>query len=165
MSQFVTYSTLIVLCLSLGSVTIISGQRQIIDAQILDEGGDQQYPSEEARERIRNEIVNSAISAITGHQLHTCNGTPGWRRVAFINMTDTSYNCPTGLNLTSYSKRTSGASHTTMGGCSPTTFSVGSLPYSRVCGRIRGYQFGGTDAFWAYGEPRPLLTIFSRPRE
>ena len=33
------YSTLIVLCLSLGSVTIISGQRQIIDAQILDEGG------------------------------------------------------------------------------------------------------------------------------
>ena len=38
-----------------------------------------------------------------------------------------------------------------MGGCSSTTFSVGNLPYSRVCGRIRGYQFGGTDAFWAYG--------------
>ena len=69
------------------------------------------------------------------------------RHVAFINMTDTSYNCPTGLNLTSYSKRTCGRSHTTQGGCSSTTFSIGGLPYSRVCGRIRGYQFGGTGAF------------------
>ena len=150
MSRFVTYSTLVVLsCLSL---TIISGQRQIIDAQILDEGGDQQCPSAEARERTRNELVNSAISAITGHQLHTCNGTPGWRRVAFINMTDTSYNCPTGLNLTSYSKRTCGRSLTTEGECSSTTFSVGGLQYSRVCGRIRGYQFGGPDAFYRHTE-------------
>ena len=52
------YSTLIVLCLSLGSITIISGQRQMIDAQILDEGGDQQCPSAEARERTRNELVS-----------------------------------------------------------------------------------------------------------
>ena len=80
---------------------------------------------------------------------YICNGTPGWRRVAFINMTDTSYNCPTGLNLTSYSKRTCGRSHTGSG-CSSTTFSVGGLPYSRVCGRIRGYQFGGTSAFYIY---------------
>ena len=65
-------------------------------------------------------------------------------------MTDTSYNCPTGLNLTSYSKRTCGASHTTMRECSSTTFSIGGLPYSHVCGRIRGYQFGGGRAFWGY---------------
>ena len=65
-------------------------------------------------------------------------------------MTDTSYSCPTGLNLTSYSKRTCGRSHTTLGGCSSTTFSVGGLPYSRVCGRTRAYQFGGTDAFAYY---------------
>ena len=69
-----------------------------------------------------------------------------------INMTDTSYNCPTGLGLTSYSKRTCGLSHATVagGGCSSTTFSVGGLPYSRVCGRIRGYQFGSPGAFWGY---------------
>ena len=109
MSLFGTYSTLMVLCLSLGSVIIISGQRHMIDTQILDGGDDGQCPSAEEMERARNElhqIANSIISATTGHQLHTCNGTPGWRRVAFINMTDTSYNCPTGLNLTSYSKRT-----------------------------------------------------------
>ena len=82
--------------------------------------------------------------------MYTCSGTPGWRRVAFINMTDTSYNCPTGLNLTSYSKRTCGRAYTTQGECSSTTLSVGGLPYSHVCGRIRGYQFGGPDAFWGY---------------
>ena len=35
-------------------------------------------------------------------------------------------------------------------GCSSTTFSVGGLPYSHVCGRIRGYQFGATGAFRGY---------------
>ena len=91
----------------------------------------------------------STMSTITGIcDCNTCNGTQGWRRVAFINMTDTSYNCPTGLNLTSYSKRTCGASHATWGGCSSTRFGVEGLPYSRVCGRIRGYQVGSTNAFF-----------------
>ena len=95
----------------------------------------------EERKRARNEIHRTISSVITS--INICNGTPGWRRITFINMTDTSYNCPTGLNLTSYSKRTCGRSHTNSG-CSSTTFSVGGLPYSRVCGRIRGYQFGAT---------------------
>ena len=99
-------------------------------------GDDGQCPSVE---RARNEIRENVISSF-------CRG-PEWKRVAFIDMTDISYDCPTGLNLTSHSKRTCGASHTTRGGCSSTAFSVGGLPYSRVCGRIRGYQFGVTGAF------------------
>ena len=147
MSQFVTSLVLVVLsCLSPGPglVIIISGQGQEIDIKMLNRGDNQQCASVGEIERARNEIhqiVNSTILATI------CNGTPGWRRVAFINMTDTSYNCPPGLNLTSYSKRTCGRSHTTLGGCSSTTFSVGGLSYSRVCGRIRGYQFGATSAF------------------
>ena len=161
MIRFVAYLILVVLsCLSQapgpGSVIIISGQGQEMDInlKVLDRGGDQVCALAEEKERAISEIrqiVDSEILAtIATGQLHTCNGTPGWRRVAFINMTDTSYNCPTGLNLTSYSKRTCGRSHTTYGGCSSTTFSVGGLPYSRVCGRIRGYQFGSTSALWAY---------------
>ena len=42
----------------------------------------------------------------------------------------------------------SGRSHTTAYGCSSTTFSVRGLPYSQVCGRIRGYQLGATSAFY-----------------
>ena len=93
----------------------------------------------------------TTMSPTTGTYTHTyiCNSTPGWRRIAFINMTDTSYNCPTGLELKSLSKRTCGRS-IRRAGCSSTTFSVGGLPYSRVCGRIRAYQFGGAAAFYYY---------------
>ena len=137
----------LVLCLSLGSVIIASGQGRMTDIKVLKRGSDWQCASMEERERTINEVHQIANSAIASS---ICNGTPGWRRVAFINMTDTSYNCPTGLNLTSYSKRTCGRSHTTRGGCSSTIFVVGGLPYSGVCGRIRAYQFGSTDAFLQY---------------
>ena len=138
---------LLVLCLSPGLVIITSGQGRMTDIKVLKSGNDWQCASVEEGERIRNEVRQVANSAIASS---ICNGTPGWRRVAFINMTDTSYNCPTGLNLTSYSKRTCGRSHTTRGGCSSTIFGVGGLPYSSVCGRIRAYQFGSTDAFLQY---------------
>ena len=165
-----------------GLVSIASGQVQTTDAIRTLRGGDVgQCPSMEERERTRSEIsqivasvianmtttttparsttidmptdsvtTETTTSTMTG--TYTCNGTPGWRRVAFVNMADTSYNCPIGLNLTSYSKRTCGQSLTTYGGCSSTTFSVGGLPYSRVCGRIRGYQFGATSAFYTSGQ-------------
>ena len=150
MNWTVVYLIISVFSLSApGSVIrIASGQIVIAGAKVLDGSDDGQCPSVEEGERARNEIDQAVGSVTVGE--YSCNGTPGWRRVAFINMTDTSYNCPTGLNLTSYSKRTCGRSHTTIGGCSSTTFSVGGLPYSRVCGRIRGYQFGGAIAFWAY---------------
>ena len=122
----------------------VDSQMEMTDIKVLERGDDWQCASIEERERARNEIniiSNQVIANVTG-----CNGTSGWKRVAFINMTDTSYNCPTGLSFTSYSKRTCGRSHTTAG-CSSTTFSVGGLPYSQVCGRIRGYQFGATSGF------------------
>ena len=134
-------------CLSPISECAASGKEHVTNVMVL-QGG--QCPSEEERERLRNkihQITNSVIASMT-IGLHSCNGSPGWRRVAFINMTNTSHSCPTGLNLTSYSKRTCGRSHTTHGGCSSTTFNVGGLPYSSVCGRIRGYQFGATSAFY-----------------
>ena len=137
------------------------------EVKMLERGDDWQCPSMEERERARNEIhqtvalviasttnmssttTSTSTTAPTMAGTYTCNGMPGWRRVAFINMTDTSYNCPTGLSLTSYSKRTCGRSHTNSG-CSSTTFSVGGLSYSHVCGRIRGYQFGANGAFYHY---------------
>ena len=131
-------------------------------------GDNGECSSMEEKERAKNEIrqiIDSVIANTTSAptmstmiHTHTCNGTPGWRRVAFINMTDTSYNCPTWLNLTSYSKRTYGRSHTTRQECSSTTFSVGGLPYSRVCGRIRGYQFGEANAFSGLGIDSSYVT-------
>ena len=158
---YITFCLVLSAVLCSEPVTIIAieighDQAQMTDVKLLERGDNWQCPSVEKREKARNEIhetANSVILAITGH-IYTCgDGTPGWRRVAFINMSDTSYNCPPGLGLKSYnSKRACGRSHTTRTGCSSTTFSVGGLPYSRVCGRIRGYQFGSTGAFSSYAE-------------
>ena len=78
-------------------------------------------------------------------------GGPGWRRVVFLNMTDPSHVCPSGLRLTSYSRRTCGrATPNTYNSCWSTTFSVGGSQYSRVCGRARAYRKGQNWAFWGY---------------
>ena len=145
MSLTIAFLMFSVLCLfTASSVIIASGLVQVTDVKVLERADDWQCPSMEERERARNEIHQIIDSVIASS---ICNGTPGWRHVAFINMTDTSYNCPTGLNLTSYSKRTCGRLRTINVGCSSTTFSVGGLQYSQVCGRIRGYQFGATGGF------------------
>ena len=150
------------LCLSVGSFIVASSEGYEVPSETINakvyvlSGCDSQCPTMEEREKVLGEIHQDVYQAIASTlQLlnYTCNGTPGWRRVAFINMTDTSYNCPTGLNLTQSPKRTCASQYRpfAVGGCTSTTFSIGDLhiPYSRVCGRIRGYQFGVTDAFYS----------------
>ena len=78
-----------------------------------------------------------------------CGGS-GWRRVTFINMTDPTQNCPQGLNLTPYSKRSCGRAGTGGRHCSSVTFIVGAPQYSQVCGRARAYQFAKSYAFYGY---------------
>ena len=146
------FRTIVVLCL-LSSIVLTARGQQGIEIKELPTSVGGQCTSVEERERARNEIhqlVNEAVYELVSSSTHTSCGTPGWKHIAFINMTDTSYSCPTGLNLTSYSKRTCGRSHLGYDGCSSTTFDVGGLPYSQVCGRIKGYQFGLTLAFYQF---------------
>ena len=141
--------TVVVFCM-LSSIVLATRGQQGLEIKVLPTSIGGQCPSVEERERVRNEIgqlVNKTVYDIAASYSHTCNGAPGWKRIAFINMTDTSYSCPTGLKLTSYSKRTCGASHSYTRRCSSTMFNYEGLPYSQVCGRIKGYQYGETDAF------------------
>ena len=140
----------LICCLSLGPATTVSGQEEKVDMKVI-QGGGGQCPSYEERERARNEIHQTVDNVISSYVSDVCgDSATGWRRVAFINMTDTSHSCTPGLKLTTYSKRTCGRTHTGRNNCSSTTFSVGGLPYSQVCGRIRGYQYGVLVAFFSY---------------
>ena len=76
----------------------------------LDEQG--QCPSLQERERMIAEISAEMREILSG-AVSSCNGSPGWRRVGFVNMTDPSQDCPPGLNLTSHSIRSCGSSHHT----------------------------------------------------
>ena len=77
-------------------------------------------------------------------------GGPGWRRVAFLNMTDPKQNCPQGLNLTDYSIRSCGRGHTGYIDCSSVTFPVDGPQYSQVCGRAIAHRWGRIYAFYGY---------------
>ena len=65
-------------------------------------------------------------------------------------MTDNSTTCPSGWQLTGYSKRTCGRVSTGSNSCDSATFPVSGGEYTRVCGRIKAYQWGGTLAFRNY---------------
>ena len=75
-----------------------------------------------------------------------CNSTGGWMRVAFINMTDPNQQCTDGLRLITSPKRTCGRS-TPAVGCASVVYKTFGHEYSRVCGRIRAYQFGQPEGF------------------
>ena len=65
-------------------------------------------------------------------------------------MMDPTTSCPSGWQLTGYSKRTCGRASDGFLTCDSVTFPVSGGEYSRVCGRIKGYQWGGNEAFLSY---------------
>ena len=73
------------------------------------------------------------------------NVTGGWVRVANLNMTDPNQQCPGNLQL-SYTSPIRLCGRRT-GGCDSVRFTTYGVQYQRVCGRVRGYQFGSPDAF------------------
>ena len=104
-----------------------------------------------------NETMNRISEDVEEHDNHTttqlmklfvCGGI-GWRRVVHLDITDNNTTCPSGWQLTSYSKRTCGKVSTGFLTCDSVTFPVGG-GYTRVCGRIIAYQYGHIDAFEAY---------------
>ena len=76
-----------------------------------------------------------------------CGGEGGWTRVTYINMTQGGATCPVGLNQRSFNKSYCGS--TGPPGCNGTMFPT-LVEYSRVCGRVRGYQYSTPLAFLSY---------------
>ena len=74
--------------------------------------------------------------------------TGGWMRVGFLDMTNSSHQCPSGLMERNDSPniRTC-VRNETLGGCTSVELSTANIQYSDVCGRITAYQVGSTDDF------------------
>ena len=83
----------------------------------------------------------------------------GWSRVAYLNMTDPTHQCPPAWREITTPVRTCGRTNETvphpnqpgnLGGCSSASFSTYNISFSHICGRIIGYQLGSPEAFSAY---------------
>jgi len=75
-------------------------------------------------------------------------GSKGWTRIAYVDMYKTLQSCPGNFSLITSPIRTCGG--LTTPGCASAIFSTYGISYSKVCGRMRGYQVGTTDAFGPY---------------
>ena len=122
----------------------------ISDVQCMDTQQSVQDNLTHQLETIKDYIENLAV--------HSCGGTGGWRRVINLDMTDPSSNCPSGWTSTGLSGSTCGRISTGSRTCDSATFPVSGGEYSRVCGRIRAYQWGASVAFYNYVR-RPVTTI------
>ena len=85
-----------------------------------------------------------------------CGYTGEWVRVAYLNMTNSSHRCPSGLTEKSAPRRCYRYSR----GCVSVTYPSHGIQYQRVCGRITGYQKGTTDAFYNYYSADTPITSY-----
>ncbi len=119
--------------------------------------------SNEQSQLVREEITQDTHTILQDQVLPTldgyCGGTLGWHRVAFLNMTDTSQQCPDSWQLITSPKRTCGRGTTTAKSCDSVTFSTNNMEYNQVCGRAIGYQLGSPESFRGYhtGTDSPTL--------
>ena len=140
--------------------------------------------TQELRESIHQDIVvllNQTSGKSVGQRPCGCGG-PGWRRVAYLNMSDTTQTCPGNWSLITTPKR-SCARPSDAGDRTCYSAFFQSSSYSQVCGRIIGYQVGQPQAFvlenrgsqqpiggpyvdgvsLTYGNPRQHIWTFAVP--
>ena len=123
--------------------------------QVLQVAGNQTCPSEEQEEIVRNEIDNVTLSILRQSLTHilqhySCGGSTGWRRVAYLNMSDPFQQCPSVWQEITTPHRVCGR-NSTAGSCEGINYTTGSEQYDQVCGRIIGYQISTPNAFGGSG--------------
>ena len=92
---------------------------------------------------ISQQIVNLQTQV---SDLHPC-GLGEWYRVAYLNMSDPTQQCPSAWReYDTGGVRACGRPSTSGGSCPATTYSI-NFQYRRVCGRVVGYQYGSPDGF------------------
>ena len=134
--------------------------------------GEQCPATQNLRESIKQDLcslINSTVLPALGrtqNQTQTVNttgracgcGGPGWRRVAFLNMSDPAVSCPSAWELTASPRSCGRPSSAGSQSCFSAVFPAQNIQYDQVCGRIIGYQYGQPEAFVAgnIGNPQTI---------
>ena len=118
-------------------------------------------PAQEAIKEQRNLTKSSIIRILNSryYQLPcACGGSGEWSRIAYLDMNDTTQQCPSNWMLITNPVRECGRRTTS---CNSAFFPVNGRTYSHVCGRVIAYQRGSTDAFqFSNRSPRNLNDVY-----
>ena len=80
------------------------------------------------------------------HMEELCSSGGGWTRIAYLDMSDSTEECPSGFRqYQSGGVRVCGRQKSNSGGCQSVKFSSNGK-YSQVCGRVVGYRYNSPDA-------------------
>ena len=100
------------------------------------------------------EIANNGTINTYCNMEELCGSGRGWTRLAYLDMSDSTVNCPSGFRLyQSGSVRACGRPVTSSGSCVSVEFPSNGMNYSQVCGRVTGYQYYTPDAVDNYFVP------------
>ena len=94
--------------------------------------------------------TNGSAVRVYCDMTRSCGGvTGGWMRIAHLDMTNSSHQCPSSLRQRNDSNISTCIQNRESAGCSSlNNFASSVNRYSMVCGRIIGYQIFSTDAFY-----------------
>ena len=102
--------------------------------------------TEKLRENIKDD-VNLFLNNLLERQCG-CGG-PGWKRAAYLNVSNPRQTCPPAWELIKTPRRSCARpSNASFYSCYSAMFPVQGIQYSQVCGRIIGYQVGQPEAFF-----------------
>ena len=123
-------------------------------------------PTDEEREAVKANVSQDLRALFRGlhaplpdPESYSCGGFgTRWTRIAYLNMSDLTQECPQNWSLITSPKRTCGRStgvrcisSTVPCTCDSAIFSnYRSSQYSRVCGRVTGYRVGSSEGFKPY---------------
>ena len=94
-------------------------------------------------------LLSNASSTYTAYcnMEELCNSTDGWTRLAYLDMTDATVNCPSEFRLyQSGGVRSCGRPVSSSGSCISVQFPSNGISFFQVCGRVTGYQYASPDA-------------------
>ena len=116
-------------------------------------GSTETCPQQEKRD-VAIQDISASVQAIIMRlatqgldpEVNPC-GSGQWHGVAHLNTSNPAQQCPSAwMENSANGVRTCGRPLSSSGSCPATVYPTG-RQYSRVCGRVIGYQYGSTDAF------------------
>ena len=105
---------------------------------------------------VKRENSSAAYMYCDMERVFTGGQSRGWTRIANFSMVNSSGECPGDLKLVTVNQIRSCGRNQLAGGCSSAFFPSNNIPYSKVCGRVRGYQHSSPNAFYWYSVQNTL---------
>ena len=127
---------------ALVSASLVAGHYHF-STVIMDTPTNSVCPPERHLDAVRSQLTNKVSDALAS----SCGDSrQGWKRIAFLNMTDADQTCPDAWSLYQVGSVRACGRQEGEASCDSVFYQIESYAYTKVCGRVTGYQYASPDA-------------------